>query len=353
MWTPEKTTTLSDDLILFLLPSVYFLLGFIVFYFVEGASLTSSFYMTFILNYQTSSFFYVLPEGFMVPKTIFGRIYYVIHTIAGFLVFFVVFSRMLQFLLAKEEQWLRNRLEKSLHWKYTKSKLLLYKLLVSAFLYFLCFVIGVIGLYFLENWPLGDTMIYCWVLIVSLGDVEIAPKHWASILLALFVVTLTGILLTFILTVVFDYLSEVEREKLDQHYFNSRLDALELEEMDQSHKGCVSFQEYFEFILVHLELCDAEMIQKIKNRFKELDADQSGTLSMADLKILSNRKREGGQGTYVCEQKKTTTVFEKTVSINNGDEKQNRSDDIERESLTFFETKESVTEQTTHSLCEN
>lgn len=87
------------------------------------------------------------------------------------------------------------------------------------------------------------------------------------------------------------FLIDRENEKYIDAVINQRLTVKRLVNMDTDGDGKVSYSEFLESMLINLRLVEKADIDRIQERFKELDIDGSGFLDEDDLrKVLRSKK---------------------------------------------------------------
>jgi hypothetical protein len=80
-----------------------------------------------------------------------------------------------------------------------------------------------------------------------------------------------------------EYFYENYRQSLTEKYLYQKLSTTSLQEMDLDHDGKITPKEFLEYMLIHCELANEDDIQKINEKFQELDVDNSGDLDGYDV----------------------------------------------------------------------
>eukprot|EP01080_Neovahlkampfia_damariscottae_P001058 gene1058-10577_t len=267
---------------LFILTSIliYFISGTLVLHFVEGKNLIDSFYWIFTLNSQTQSLLNVYKDSTFIPQTTIGKFIIMFYIFLGFPLIGFTFENIADYIFEKEEEYLRSKLDKR---RRTKVNLVFWKLMIILVIYIWCFTIGTITYYFGEGWSFVDSLYYAITSSLE-GECELFPTKPLTKITATIIVILTDILFVFVLATIAEYIAEYYKESLGNKYLKYKLSKSTLNDMDRNQDGQVSKIEFLQYILIKCEVVDELDIERINERFNQLDYTKDSFLTQKDIR---------------------------------------------------------------------
>jgi Ca2+-binding EF-hand superfamily protein len=82
-----------------------------------------------------------------------------------------------------------------------------------------------------------------------------------------------------------DWIFTKHKDDLWEAYFEKQLSKITLNKMDKDKDGNVSYNDFLEYMLIRCELIDQEDLDRIYDRFQELDTDNDNMLNEKDVLI--------------------------------------------------------------------
>ena len=95
-----------------------------------------------------------------------------------------------------------------------------------------------------------------------------------------------------LITTIASWYSTRKLIKEQLQYTNRGLSEEDLAEMDQDNDNEVTKLEFIEFMLISMDKCDRQFLERLHEQFRKLDNDNSGTLDMDDLKSAVGRSNK-------------------------------------------------------------
>jgi potassium channel subfamily K, other eukaryote len=141
-----------------------------------------------------------------------------------------------------------------------------------------------------EGWTWEDCIYYCVVTTTTIGYGDLTPQMQSTRLFAvLFIPLAVGAMGHFLGTVanfIVDQRTRVHHKRLWKH----ELTVEDLRTMSSSEDGTVTELDFLVFMLQAMKKVDSDLIDKIREHFRNLDLTHSGTLVRGDLELMAKRK---------------------------------------------------------------
>ncbi|KAK1583764.1 hypothetical protein Q3G72_026697 [Acer saccharum] len=163
-----------------------------------------------------------------------------------------------------------------------------YKLFVVLILLSVLFLIGIIVLIFIEEMSFVDAFYCVCSTVTTLGYGDRSFKSKLGRIFAIFwILTSTVCLAQFFL-----YVAQLNAQKrqraLVERVLTRKTSRQDLEAADMDHDGVANAAEFVLYKLKEMEKINQEDINEVMKEFKELDVDQSGTLSVSDINLAQS-----------------------------------------------------------------
>lgn len=143
---------------------------------------------------------------------------------------------------------------------------------------------------YVEGWTWDDSIYYFAITSATVGYGDYAPSHpivkWFAILYIPVSVGVAGHLLGNVANHV------VERRQLvnQRRMWHRDWKVEDLTKMDTTGSGTVSEQQYVEHMLLAMRKVDPELLEELREQFRELDVTGCGQLSKDTLKVMAKRR---------------------------------------------------------------
>lgn len=227
--------------------------------------------------------------GDLVPGSTLAKLLACVFVFSGVAVGGLFLSKAADYIIEKQEvQFVRamhmsDKTGQAEIMKEAESNKMEYKLIVSSALLVVVVIVGILFLHIVEGFDFIDAFYCVCSTITTLGYGDESFSTGAGRLFAVFWI-LGG---TAFVAQFFLYLTEMyaqRRQKAFFHWVVSRkLTNADLEEADLDHDKVVSAAEFILFKLKEMDKISHDDVQMLLERFHNLDADHSGTLTAADL----------------------------------------------------------------------
>ncbi|PIA25624.1 hypothetical protein AQUCO_11000032v1 [Aquilegia coerulea] len=236
--------------------------------------------------------------GDLVPNSVPTKLLACAFVFAGMAVVGLVLSKAADYLVEKQEMVL----VKALHFheqvgrmevlKEIKTNNLRYKLLMVVGLLLLLMIVGTIFLSVVENFEFVDAFYCVCCTITTLGYGDKSFSTVAGRIFAIFwILTSTICVAQFFL-----YIAELNTEHRQQSLVNwvlkRRMTHIDLEAADLDDDGVVSAPEFIIYKLKEMGKISQEDVALVLREFRDLDVDQTGTLSKSDIKLAQSSPEE-------------------------------------------------------------
>ncbi|CAM8889499.1 unnamed protein product [Rhodiola kirilowii] len=227
--------------------------------------------------------------GDLVPGSTTAKLLACIFVFSGMAVGGLFLSKAADYIIEKQEvQFVRamHRSDKTGPaeiLKEAETNKMEYKFIVSSALLLLVIIVGILFLHLVEGFDLIDAFYCVCSTITTLGYGDESFSTGTGRLFAIFWI-LSG---TAFVAQFFLYLTEMYTQKRQKAFFqwvlSRTMTSADLEEADLDHDKVVSAAEYILFKLKEMDKISHDDVQMLLERFHNLDADHSGTLTAADL----------------------------------------------------------------------
>ncbi|KAF5187315.1 Two-pore potassium channel [Thalictrum thalictroides] len=236
--------------------------------------------------------------GDLVPNSVPTKLLASASVFAGMALVGLVLSKAADYLVEKQEMVL----VKALHFheqvgrmevrEEIKTNKVRYKLVMIVGLLLLLMIVGTIFLSIVENFDFVDAFYCVCCTITTLGYGDKSFSTVAGRIFAIFwILTSTICVAQFFL-----YLAELNTEHRQHSLVNwvlkRRMTHIDLEAADLDGDGNVSAPEFIIYKLKEMGKISQEDIALILREFRDLDVDQTGTLSASDLKLSQSSPAE-------------------------------------------------------------
>ncbi|EEC44725.1 predicted protein, partial [Phaeodactylum tricornutum CCAP 1055/1] len=129
----------------------------------------------------------------------------------------------------------------------------------------------------------GDGLYYAIITACTVGYGDFAPSSQAGRALAIVFIPLAVGAMGHFLSIVANWMIEGRQQRFHKHMQAKELTMQDLEVMDEDGDGKVTRAEFMEFMLVAMNAIDQSLIDELRDHFRHLDQDNSGSLSRQDL----------------------------------------------------------------------
>ncbi|CAK7323306.1 unnamed protein product [Dovyalis caffra] len=227
--------------------------------------------------------------GDLVPHTTFEKLLSCVYVFAGMALGGIILSKAADYILEKQEillvraMHMNEKIGIAEILEEVETHKVKYKFLFSVILLFVLVIVGNIFLYLVEGFEFADAFYCVCSTITTLGYGDDSFSTQTGRIFAVFWILSS----TICLAQFFLYLAELCTEKrqrlLVKRVLTRNVTASDLEEADIDHDKTVSSSEFIVYTLKEMGKISQEDISLVMERFRKLDADQSGTLTEADL----------------------------------------------------------------------
>lgn len=167
-----------------------------------------------------------------------------------------------------------------------------YKCVVVLLLLFVLIFVGTLFLVFVEDMNLVDAFYCVCCTITSLGYGDKSFSTEAGRIFAVFWILTSTVCLAQFFLYVAQLNTESRRRSLVKWVITQRMTHVDLEAADLDNDGDVSPAEFLVYKLKQMGKISQEDISLVMQQFKDLDVDQTGTLSASDI-ILAQSSENG------------------------------------------------------------
>lgn len=141
-----------------------------------------------------------------------------------------------------------------------------------------------------EGWEVDETVYYMVVTSTTIGYGDYVPEQQLTKLFAVFYIPLAVGAMGHFLGTIATYIVDKRRQKFDKKLWRHEITLEDLEDMDEGEDGYVTEVEFLVFMLVSMKKVDKELLDRIREHFRNLDLTNSGTLARADLELMAKKK---------------------------------------------------------------
>ncbi|ESW26031.1 hypothetical protein PHAVU_003G085800 [Phaseolus vulgaris] len=228
--------------------------------------------------------------GDLVPDSQVSKLLACIYVFTGMALVGLILSKAADYIVEKQELNLVKTLFKGANFgsqelsKEVETNKAKYKFILTASIFLVLMIVGTIFLYFIENLDFVDALYCVCSTVTTLGYGDKSFSTTVGRAFAVFWILSS----TICLAQSFAYLAELYTEKrqrsLAKMVLARKLSLLDLEAADLDGDHVVSATEFVLYKLKEMGKISQEDILVVMDIFRQLDFDQSGTLTEADLR---------------------------------------------------------------------
>ncbi|CDP04516.1 unnamed protein product [Coffea canephora] len=232
--------------------------------------------------------------GDLVPNSNLSKLLACILVFAGMTLVGLVLSKAADSILEKQEillvkaTHLQEKLGKSEILKQVEAYKTEYKFVVALSLLLLLIILGTIFLYEVEDLSLFDALYCVCATITTLGYGDKSFSTRAGRLFASFWILISTLCLAQVFYCLAELYTERRRRSLVKWVLTRKLTITDLEAADLDQDSTVSASEFILYKLKEMGKISEEDIAPVMQQFKNLDIDQSGTLTKSDLLLTTS-----------------------------------------------------------------
>nr|KYP52144.1 Calcium-activated outward-rectifying potassium channel 1 [Cajanus cajan] len=226
--------------------------------------------------------------GDLVPDSNLAKLLACIYVFSGMALVGIILSKAADYIVEKQEIFLVRTLRKGENveelTKEVESNRVKYKFMLTASIFLVLMIVGIIFLYFVENLDFVDALYCVCSTVTTLGYGDKSFSTTIGRFFAVFWILSS----TICLAQSFAYLAELYTEKrqksLAKKVLSRKFSLIDLEAADLDGDHVVSPTEFALYKLKEMGKIRQEDILVVMDHFRKLDFDQSGTLTEADLR---------------------------------------------------------------------
>jgi hypothetical protein len=191
--------------------------------------------------------------------------------------------------IARQDAFLKKKFK-----KITKTQLLTLKICVFLLFHLLLSAIQLFTYIVGEQWTFHDAIYYTFITGAFLGETDsrnsffnflVYPTNLVTKISSTIICLLTTAIFYLCIGMVADWIFTKHKDDLWEAYFERQLSKITLNKMDKDKDGNVSYNDFLEYMLIRCELIDQEDLDRIYDRFQELDTDNDNMLNEKDVLI--------------------------------------------------------------------
>jgi len=165
------------------------------------------------------------------------------------------------------------------------------QILSYTFFVIVIVVIGTVVWYFEEEFPFDESFHLCFVTMSTVGYGDIAPENPGGRAFCIFYILFGVGTITKLGTVLFDGIVDQQQEKIYEKIGDESLMHMEqMDEMDIDRTGKVNKFEFMRHLLIQMGKAREADFVGIEGRFRQMDADGTGTISKEDFRLLAEKE---------------------------------------------------------------
>ncbi|CAJ1941499.1 unnamed protein product [Sphenostylis stenocarpa] len=228
--------------------------------------------------------------GDLVPDSQLSKLIACVYVFTGMALVGLILSKAADYIVEKQEIILVKTLfigenfgpeEISKEIKTNKAK---YKFMLAASIFLVLMIVGTIFLYFIENLDFVDALYCVCSTVTTLGYGDKSFSSTAGRAFAVFWILSSTICLAQSFAYLAEFYTEKRQKLLAKMVLERKLSILDLEAADLDGDHVVSATEFVLYKLKEMGKINQEDILVVMDIFRQLDFDQSGTLTEADIR---------------------------------------------------------------------
>lgn len=143
-----------------------------------------------------------------------------------------------------------------------------------------------------EGWGVGRSIYYCFITTTTVGYGDMHPNTQLTRFIAIFYIPATVSILAAVLGRIAGFYMKMKTQESEKRFLDRELTLADISVMDTDDDGAVDLVEFLTFMLDAMQKVSKEDIEELKQVFKKLDVDGSGTLQKEDLVLMRERNTE-------------------------------------------------------------
>ncbi|KAJ7299244.1 hypothetical protein O6H91_19G037300 [Diphasiastrum complanatum] len=269
---------------------VYLTVGLLYFLSIKDELLgerTSSFIDTLYFCIVTMT---TVGYGDLVPSTVSAKLLTCAFVFIGFGIVGAILSNAAHYLVEKQEKFLEKAVHRKNHQievlvKGPKMKPVHWKVLVTGIIVVSLFGLGMLVLIKLEHKSTVDAFYVVSVTVTTLGYGDQSFKTPPGRAFAIVWILVSTLSVAQFFLCLAEWATEARQHSLADWVLTRKVTSLDLEAADLDDDGVVSAAEFIIFKLKEMGQIKHDDVVTCMKEFNELDVDQSGTLSLSDIRL--------------------------------------------------------------------
>jgi voltage-gated potassium channel Kch len=243
--------------------------------------------------------------GDFAPTTDEGRVFAMFYILIGLGVVFTVLSDAANYILQNVQGTLLEKLDDDPDDNEAPHGA---KIAISAASILICVLLGTWFFTWSEGFSFSEAIWWSFVTTTTVGYGDLSLENESSQIFSLFFILISVMVVATAIGNLSAIQEEIKAEKQRNKLLEMELNEDMILGLDKSGEGSLDKEEFVTGMLVMLDLVDEDEIVPWRQRFAELDVDQSGELDSEDLKRIAKEEAEKAAAKKeVLEAKKLTT----------------------------------------------